>query len=384
MAEKGFLILADITGYTQYLNKSELEHAQDIITSLINAILKPIHPPIIVHRIEGDAVFAYTTQNAFLQGQSLLESLEQLYFGFAHELENNDRNTTCECNACQNMHLLNLKTVVHFGEFGLQDIGNHQELIGNDVNTVHRLLKNKIIEKTGIQSYLFISQASMSEMSLEDFSKILTPHSEIYENIGTIDGFVYDLAPIWQRERERIRVFISKEDAKASVGLTLPIPPPIAWDYFTNPTTRAVFRKYDNNPVIGIQNGRLDVGTTYHCAHGEKETPETIVDWKPFNYVTAKGRSPILNFIIEYEFTTIFEAVPDGTNITVNYSDIRVDKPTLLSKIVVPIFIKILMFGMVPQARKWSESLHQMIAEDKASGKLKMKFISAQADINPF
>ena len=58
MIDKGYLILVDITGYTQFLNESELEHAQEIITSLINAILKPIQPPIILHRIEGDAVFA--------------------------------------------------------------------------------------------------------------------------------------------------------------------------------------------------------------------------------------------------------------------------------------------------------------------------------------
>jgi hypothetical protein len=379
LAEKGFLILADITGYTQYLNKSELDHAQDIITSLIKAILKPIHPPIIIHRIEGDAVFAYTTQNAFLQGQSLLESLEQLYFGFAHELENNDRNTTCECNACQNMHMLSLKTVVHFGEFGLQDIGNHQELIGIDVNTAHRLLKNSIIAETAIQSYLFISQAAMSEMALEDFAKILTPHSETYEDVGTIEGYVYDLAPVWQRERQRIREFISTDEAIVSVELTLPVSPPIAWDYFNNPTTRAIFRKYDDTPVLGIQNGRLDVGTTYHCAHGDKETPETIIDWKPFKYVTARGSGPVMNFNVEYEFTTIFEAVPDGTLITVNYSDGRVDNPTLFSNIIMSIFTTMLKIIMVRQGEKWSETLHQLIAEDKASGKLKMKQISAQA-----
>ena len=64
--------------YTMFLNDSELEHAQEIITSLINAILDPIQPPILVNRIEGDAVFAYTTDNAFLQGQTLLESMKKL------------------------------------------------------------------------------------------------------------------------------------------------------------------------------------------------------------------------------------------------------------------------------------------------------------------
>jgi len=39
MTQQGFLLIADITGYTTFLTKSELEHAQGILDSLLKSVL---------------------------------------------------------------------------------------------------------------------------------------------------------------------------------------------------------------------------------------------------------------------------------------------------------------------------------------------------------
>ena len=39
MAEQGYLAITDITGYTAYLNESELEHAQDSLSTLLNLLI---------------------------------------------------------------------------------------------------------------------------------------------------------------------------------------------------------------------------------------------------------------------------------------------------------------------------------------------------------
>jgi hypothetical protein len=70
----GFLLIADITGYTAFLTRSELEHAQDILRSLFDALLALMQPPLVVSKLEGDAVFAYTLDDQFLRGQTLLET----------------------------------------------------------------------------------------------------------------------------------------------------------------------------------------------------------------------------------------------------------------------------------------------------------------------
>ena len=38
-ADRGCLLLADIAGYTSYLQGSELEHAKDVLTDLLETII---------------------------------------------------------------------------------------------------------------------------------------------------------------------------------------------------------------------------------------------------------------------------------------------------------------------------------------------------------
>ncbi|MEK6222916.1 MAG: DUF2652 domain-containing protein [Chloroflexota bacterium] len=378
MTETGYMILADITGYTQYLNHSELDHAQEIITSLINRIITHLHVPIHLSRVEGDMVFAYTLDGEFIQGQALLEALEHIYYEFSHELENSDRNTTCGCKACANMESLDLKIVVHHGEFGLQQLGTQTELIGNDVNAAHRLLKNHVIEKTGIEAYLYISDSAAKKMLLGGCLDTLTPHTESYDNIGEIAGFVYDLKPLWNRERERRRVMVNPEEADSVIEFSLPIPPAIAWTYVNEPEYRAVYRHSDNNSVSGSQNGRVDIGTTYHCAHGDNVTLETILDWKPFEYVTYESGGKILGAAFTNQITIYFKKTTEGSEITISSKTISGEDK--YSKIIMPLLGSIFNPFIKKSIMKWHPDINNMINADKETGKLKMLEIAAQAD----
>ena len=42
----GHLIIADISGYTHYLTSSELEHAQDVLTALMELLIDRTLPPL--------------------------------------------------------------------------------------------------------------------------------------------------------------------------------------------------------------------------------------------------------------------------------------------------------------------------------------------------
>jgi len=44
--QQAFLCVADITGYTGYLNASELEHAQGTLTDLLGVLVDHAGPPI--------------------------------------------------------------------------------------------------------------------------------------------------------------------------------------------------------------------------------------------------------------------------------------------------------------------------------------------------
>jgi hypothetical protein len=53
MANKGFFIITDISGYTEYLTESELDHAHEILQSLFEAQLKHIKFPLKISGFRG-------------------------------------------------------------------------------------------------------------------------------------------------------------------------------------------------------------------------------------------------------------------------------------------------------------------------------------------
>jgi hypothetical protein len=59
MATKGYFIITDISGYTEYLTKSELEHAHATLQSLFDAQLANIRFPLHISGFRGDAIFIY-------------------------------------------------------------------------------------------------------------------------------------------------------------------------------------------------------------------------------------------------------------------------------------------------------------------------------------
>ncbi|HZJ24255.1 MAG TPA: hypothetical protein VFD54_13145, partial [Anaerolineales bacterium] len=87
MANKGYFLITDISGYTEYLTESELDHAHEILQSLFDAQLKAIKHPFIISGFRGDAIFMYVPETNFIQAQSFLEALENFYIVFADTLQ---------------------------------------------------------------------------------------------------------------------------------------------------------------------------------------------------------------------------------------------------------------------------------------------------------
>ena len=55
MVTKGYFIITDISGYTEYLTKSELEHAHETLQGLFDAQLAQIKFPLHISGFRGDA-----------------------------------------------------------------------------------------------------------------------------------------------------------------------------------------------------------------------------------------------------------------------------------------------------------------------------------------
>ena len=110
-------------------------------------------PPLIISKLEGDAVFSYAFEGDAVSGQTFVELVEDTYVEFRKTVDLMVLNNSCQCNACANVSSLDLKFVIHHGEFLIQKVGKFEELVGPDVNLIHRLMKNSVVEDTRISAY---------------------------------------------------------------------------------------------------------------------------------------------------------------------------------------------------------------------------------------
>lgn len=286
--QSGFLVLADITGYTVFLTENELEHAQGIIEDLTRAILAALTPSLTLVKLEGDAVFAHAPDGR-LSGDCILDVVERAYCDFADSRDDMERLTTCTCSACTNIPSLDLKFVVHHGEYVTHRVAGAEDLAGPDVILVHRLLKNGVCEATGHRAYALITEpATATVPGLE-----LTGHTEHVHEFGAVPSSVLDLEASLRRIRDSRRVSVEASDCDFVYRMHLPVKPAEAWEWWTNPALVPQWQK----DVVGQRldrrgGGRRGTGASTHCAHGGYETLARFLDWRPFEYYTAE-RTPL-------------------------------------------------------------------------------------------
>jgi uncharacterized protein YndB with AHSA1/START domain len=287
----GYFLIADITGYTQYLGASELEHAQQTLTALLNLIIHDTRPPLVISRLAGDAVISYGLSDSFLTGQTFAESIEDTYVDFRRAIERMVHNTTCPCNACRNIGSLDLKFFVHHGEFAVQKLDAHDELVGSDVILIHRLLKNHVTEATGFRAYTLFTDAALTRLGLG--SDGLVAHEESYENFATVAVWIEDMHPVWEKKRRLTRVTIPGEQELMRVETEIALPREQVWDYVVQPEHYRVLLAATHLDINGKNAGRVAVGSVFQCYHGDAVIPLTVLEWQPFEQMLVEYVSPV-------------------------------------------------------------------------------------------
>lgn len=296
VVQTGFFLIADITGYTIFLTRSELEHAQGILDALFKSIFAEIKAPIILSNLQGDAALAYLPDANVPQRQFPLDAIERIYCSFADTLGAMRLNTTCTCNACRNMTQLDLKFFLHHGTYATQEMAGRTELQGPEIIRLHRLMKNSVTAATGIKAYALVTEQAVEAIGLPDFFASAIRHVEPTGDFGDTVCYVYDLAPIFARWRASRRIVVQPDEPLAfeSMECDLPVPPAIAWSYITDVAKKIRWQQgLDGMTMTGLARGRIASGSTQHCAHGNGSTIHDIVDWRPFDYVTYHIRTPL-------------------------------------------------------------------------------------------
>ena len=194
--QSGYLVLADISGYTSFVAKTEIEHAHIALSILLEAIVEALGACLTISKLEGDAVFCYCEADKIPEGKSLLELVDQTYLEFRDKAQNLYAHATCDCKACKAIPTLDLKFIVHYGDFIIQQVAGIKDLLGTDVNLIHRLAKNHVAESTGWQGYVLFTNQGLERMQTD--KQAFIQQMESYEHLGEVATYVMDMHTRYQ------------------------------------------------------------------------------------------------------------------------------------------------------------------------------------------
>ncbi|WP_378178102.1 DUF2652 domain-containing protein [Aquimarina sp. SS2-1] len=137
------LFIPDISGYTQFVQTTEIEHSQHVIAELLEVLIKANTQKLRLAEVEGDALFFYKEEEVPSQ-EKLLAQIETMFTAFYSHLKLLEKNRICPCNACATAANLQLKIIAHCGELQFITVQEKRKPFGQIVIESHRLLKNSV------------------------------------------------------------------------------------------------------------------------------------------------------------------------------------------------------------------------------------------------
>jgi hypothetical protein len=306
--QKGFVLLADITGFTHFVMQTELAHSNEIINQILTDLVSFLTPTFTLAEIEGDAVFLYAPFENIKRGETILEIVESSYAEFRDKKASYLRSRTCNCLACQMVINLDLKYVIHFGEFVLNDMAGRKKPLGNSINTAHRLLKNGLYEETGWKAYALYTEDCLKVVNMD--KEIFYHHVEHLNHIGAVVTYSLDLDTSYKKSLAERRVYLTHDEADVVIERNFPVSPPVLWEWANDPKKRMHWNP-GSDWIAGLRpSGRVAKGATNHCVNSK--VIEMLQDYRPYHYYTSRiGKGP-LQIILTCEFVK----TPNGTQLS--------------------------------------------------------------------
>jgi hypothetical protein len=145
MENRGLLFIPDISGFTRFVNETEIGHSSLIIRELLEILINANDLGLEISEIEGDAILFYKF-GGIPDLEAVYKQVEKMFCQFHRHLIAYDRHRFCQCKACSSAIDLTLKVVTHYGEFAGYNVKNFSKLIGKDIIVAHQLLKNDIVQ----------------------------------------------------------------------------------------------------------------------------------------------------------------------------------------------------------------------------------------------
>jgi len=293
--------MADISGYTKFVAGTEAEHSREILAELMDGIAKSFGGKLAIDQVEGDAL-ACTTERTDVGVVDWLRETFRLFHGRLRDIRTA---TTCPCRACATVQELGLKFIVHRGEFSRYEVAGRVQLHGNDVNVVHRLLKNSV----PLREYLLATESALASWP-QSLRAELIDAPQTYD-LGAVEAAYLDLRPVRDAVWNEPRPTVDPNTAKMRSTVRYAGTPEQVFRYFTDPQLRQIWMGVPRVDYVAGARGSL-VGAEYHCIHGEhQKTVFRVLDVTAPRELTMQIQFPFVGTVWRTD-----RLEPEGTSTT--------------------------------------------------------------------
>ena len=199
--KSGFLLIADISGYTPFIKNHSMRkkpiigkkiadfwdsHAHKLINTLLEEVIQNFEPVMQFNKLEGDAALFFLEEISDKnQMQDIYEKMVITRERFNSKVNSLQFVQSCPCDPCQQSKNLKLKMFLHKGYFTQTEIRNNQELSGEALIFIHRLLKNKVKSS----EYFLFSDAVLEQLDKNLEFALITQKIDDFgkQKLGFID-----------------------------------------------------------------------------------------------------------------------------------------------------------------------------------------------------
>jgi len=178
---KSLLFIPDISGFTYFVHKTEINHSKHILKELLELLINSNNLDMQLVEIEGDALF-FILENKVPSLEELEKLTSKMHRDFHLYLYDFSLKRVCPCGACKSAVNLNLKFVSHIGELDFIEVAGQKKPFGSDVIQIHRMLKNSI----NSNGYSMISNDYFIEKSIDSVNNSWHKLSDDYD-FGHLD-----------------------------------------------------------------------------------------------------------------------------------------------------------------------------------------------------
>lgn len=310
MSEKGLLFIPDISGYTKFINQTELDHSSHIISELLELILDNNTLNLQLAEVEGDALFMYCEDGRFTF-EDIQAQTKKMFMAFHEHLLLYKHRRICNCGACSTANELSLKFIVHAASFDFIEVAGTKKPYGPEVVKIHRLLKNEVPN----DEYVLFSEETIEQYNIDVTQDSFEKFQSVYD-FGSFVYFALDISKL-KLDLPLIPSYPVTKSSELLINFNMDIDAPIddVYEIASNLAYRAEW-----NPSLEsldyAKNRVNRAGELHTCVvNGSTVEFETLRPENEENHLVYAERTKSAPFTNQLDNFYVFTETSTGTNL---------------------------------------------------------------------